>query len=67
MQNGVTECQNVLSGVGVGGREAVRNGLEVEGGGAGEGVGALGFEEAAVVEFGVDEGDVEALVVEELC
>ena len=58
----------MLGGVGGGGRwEAIGDGLEAEGGDAAEGGRALGLEEAAVVEVGVDEGDVETSVVEEFC
>ena len=47
------------------GRKAVGNGLEREGREAIKGVGALRFKEAAVVEFGVDEGDLEAFGMED--
>ncbi|GMN72505.1 hypothetical protein TIFTF001_055629, partial [Ficus carica] len=49
-----------------GGREAVGDVFEPEGGEAVEGVRAAGLEEAVVVVVCVDEGDVEALRVEEL-
>lgn len=55
----------VLSNVGVGWGESVGDGLEAEVWEAVEGGGAVGTEEAAVVVFGVDEGDEEAVVVEE--
>ena len=62
--SGVTERRDVLSDLRVRRREAVGDRLEPEGGDVG-GDGA-GVEEAAVVELRVDEGDVEALRVEEL-
>lgn len=56
-----------MGGVGVGRRgEAVGDGFELEIGEALDGVRAAGPDEAVVVEFGVDEGDEEAVVMEEL-
>lgn len=46
-------------------REAIGDGLETEVGEARKGIGALRFEEAAVVVVGVDEGNVEASLMEE--
>lgn len=63
---GVAEGGDILSGVGVGVGEAVGDGLKPERGEAVEGVGPTGAEESAVVVLRVDEGDVEALRVEEL-
>ncbi|KAF7809188.1 hypothetical protein G2W53_035931 [Senna tora] len=56
----VQELRDTLGGVRVGGRDAIRDGLEPEPLEVPDGVGALGAEEAAVVEFGVDEGYEEA-------
>ena len=64
--DGDAERGEVLRGVGVGGREAVGDGLEAEPREAGHGGGAVGADEAAVVVVGVDEGDEEAAAVEEL-
>ena len=65
---GGAEGGDVLRGVGVRRRQAVGDCGEAEGIADGfEGGSAAGIEESAVVELGVDEGDVEALVVEELC
>ena len=66
LPRGLAEGGDVLGGVGVGGREAVRDGAEPEGREAVEGGGAAGPQEAVVVVLGVDEGDVEALAVEDL-
>lgn len=64
---GLAERPDVLRGVEVGGREAVRDGLEPEALGAGvEGPRAPRAEEAPVVVLGVDEGDVEAARVQRL-
>jgi len=61
---GVAERGDVLRGVGVGRREAVRDGVEAEPGHAVQR--AAGAVQAPVVELGVDEGDLEATRVEEL-
>ncbi|WVZ77085.1 hypothetical protein U9M48_024986, partial [Paspalum notatum var. saurae] len=63
---GVEERRDVLRGVGVRRREAVGDGGEAEAGHAVERAGATRAEQAAVVELGVDEGDVEAAPVEQL-
>jgi hypothetical protein len=62
----VAEGRRVLRGVGVGRRQAVRDGGEAEPREARDGGGAAGADEAAVVVLGVDEGDVEAPAVEDL-
>jgi hypothetical protein len=66
LPGGAAERGHVLRRVGVGRREAVRDGGEAEPREAVQRGGAAGAEEAAVVELGVDEGDVEATVVEDL-
>ncbi|KAF7802438.1 hypothetical protein G2W53_041549 [Senna tora] len=58
--SGIAERRDVLGGIGIGGREAVRDGYVAKVRKAMEGVGTLGSEEAFVVELGVDKGDVEA-------
>lgn len=64
---GLAQRRYVLGDVGIlRRREAVGDRLEAEGVDAVEGVAAAGVEEAAVVVVGVDEGDVEAVVVEDL-
>ena len=62
---GVADGRGVLRGVGVGRRQAVRDGGEAEVPEARDGGGAPGPDEAAVVVLGVDEGDVEAPGVED--
>jgi hypothetical protein len=63
---GVADGRRVLRGVGVGLRQAVRDGGEAEPREARDGGGAAGADEAAVVVLGVDEGDAEAPGVEDL-
>nr|XP_051211107.1 uncharacterized protein LOC127328553 [Lolium perenne] len=65
---GLAERPDVLRGVELGTREPVGDRLEPEavGGGAHDGAGPAGPEEAAVVVLGVDEGDVEATRVQGL-
>ena len=64
---GITEAGDVLGGIDIGGRETIRNGLELEGGGALQGVWTPSFEKAAMVVFCVDKGDMEPSEMEELC
>ena len=69
LPGGLAKGRDVLGGVGVRRRRhPIGDGLEAEAAAAEGGIGVEGsaFEEALVVVFGVDEGDVEALVVEEL-
>ena len=66
LPGGLAQRGCVLRGSRVRRREPIGDGLEAKGREAVEGVGASGFEEALVVVLGVDEGNVEALVVEEL-
>lgn len=66
VSDGLAQRRDVLRPVPVGGGQAVGDGLEAEVVEALDGVGAAGGYEAAVVVLGVDEGDVEALGVEEL-
>jgi hypothetical protein len=66
LHGGAAERRHVLGGVGVGRRQAVRDGGELEVRESVQRAGAAGTEEAAVVELRVDEGDVEAPAVEDL-
>ena len=66
LHGGVAEPGRVLRGVGVRVRQAVGDGGEAEARQVRDGLGAPGPDEAAVVVLGVDEGDVEALAVEDL-
>ena len=66
LHGGVADRGGVLRSVGVRVRQAVRDGGEAEAREARDGLGAPGPDQAAVVVLGVDEGDVEALAVEDL-
>uniref|UniRef100_J3LYF4 Uncharacterized protein n=1 Tax=Oryza brachyantha TaxID=4533 RepID=J3LYF4_ORYBR len=66
LPGGAAERRHVLRRVGVGRRKAVGDGGEAEPREAVQRGGAPGAEEPAMVELGVDEGDVEAPAVEDL-
>lgn len=64
---GDAEGRDVLGCVDIGRLETIGNGFELKGGETVEGVGTPGLEQASVVELCVDEGNMKASEMEELC